>query len=92
MIAEENGYDAYYIRVVGSRRWQQLSDTLGIKITKSNIQTALRKSLNQTASLSVNDLDQLPFPDGTVPLNSPLYIERPPTEQRAYAEIMKPAA
>ncbi|MGK7884066.1 MAG: AAA-like domain-containing protein [Crocosphaera sp.] len=92
MIADENGYDPDYIRVVGSRLWQQLSNTLGIKITKSNIQTALRKSLNQTSSLSVTALDQLPFPDGTVPLDSPLYIERPPTEQRAYAEIMKPAA
>ncbi len=91
-IAEENGYDPDYIRVVGSRLWQLLSDTLGRKITKSNFHTALRASLNQTPSLSVSSLAQLPFPDGTVPLYSPLYIERPPTEHRAYAEISKPAA
>ncbi|MDJ0598699.1 MAG: AAA-like domain-containing protein [Crocosphaera sp.] len=92
MIAEENGYDPDYIRVVGSRLWQSLSDILGIKITKSNLRTALRQSLNKTPSLSISALNQLPFPDGTVPLNSPLYIERYPIEQRAYAEIIKPAA
>ena len=91
-IAEKNGYDPDYIRVVGSRLWQLLSDTLDIKITKSNIHTALRQSLNTTPSLSVSPLGQLPFPDGTVPLSSPLYIERPPIEHRAYAEIIKPAA
>ncbi|MGK7940332.1 MAG: AAA-like domain-containing protein [Crocosphaera sp.] len=92
MIAEQNGYDPDYIRVVGSRLWQLLSDTLGIKITKSNIHTALRQSLYKTPSLSVKTFAQVPFPDGTVPLNSPLYIERPPIEHRTYAEILKPAA
>lgn len=92
MIAEENGYDADYIKVAGSRLWQLLSDTLGVKITKSNIQTVLRQSFNKTPSLSISPLGQLPFSDGTVPRNSPLYIERPPIEQRAYAEIIKPAA
>lgn len=33
----------------------------------------------------------LEFPGGTVPLNSPLYIERSPLEELAYAEIVKPA-
>ncbi|MDJ0729267.1 MAG: AAA-like domain-containing protein [Crocosphaera sp.] len=91
-IAETNGYDPDYIRVVGSRLWQLLSDTLDIKITKSNLHTALRQSLNQIPSQSVSPLGQLPFPDGTVPLNSPLYMERSPIEHRAYAEILKPAA
>lgn len=91
-IAEQNGYDSDYIRVVGSRLWQLLSDTLDIKITKSNLQTALRQAFNKTPSVSVSCLGQLPFPDGTVPLNSPLYVERPPIEHRAYTEIIKPAA
>lgn len=92
MIAEENGYDPDYIRVVGSRLWQLLSETLDIKITKSNIQTALRQSVHKTPFVSVGFLDRLPFPDGIVPLNSPFYIERPPIEHLAYAEIIKPAA
>ncbi len=91
-IAEENGYDPDYIRVVGSRLWQLLSDTLDIKITKSNIQTALRQSFQKIPSPNVGSVGQLPFPDGTVPLDSPLYIERPPIEHRVYAEIIKPAA
>jgi transcriptional regulator with XRE-family HTH domain len=32
------------------------------------------------------------FPGGPIPLNSPLYIERPPVEALAYAEIRKPGA
>ncbi|HAC66052.1 MAG TPA: hypothetical protein DCF68_21595 [Cyanothece sp. UBA12306] len=93
MIGDENGYDPDYIRVVGSRLWQLLSDPLGIKITKNNLHTALRQSLDKTSSSrAVIPLNQLPFPDGIVPLNSPLYIERPPIEHRAYAEIIKPAA
>jgi diguanylate cyclase (GGDEF)-like protein len=32
----------------------------------------------------------LEFPNGTVPLNSPFYIERPPLEKLAYGEIGKP--
>ena len=91
-IAEENGYDPDYIRVVGSRLWQLLSDALDIKITKSNLHTALRQSLGKPRLTSVNALGKLPFPDGIVPLDSPLYIERFPIEQRAYAEIVKPGA
>jgi diguanylate cyclase (GGDEF)-like protein len=34
---------------------------------------------------------ELEFPEGTIPLNSPFYIERPPLEALAYAEIGKPA-
>ncbi|MBF2049810.1 MAG: AAA-like domain-containing protein [Elainella sp. C42_A2020_010] len=32
------------------------------------------------------------FPSGPIPLTSPLYIERPPVEQLAYAEIEKPGS
>ncbi|HEY9824176.1 MAG TPA: AAA-like domain-containing protein [Stenomitos sp.] len=32
------------------------------------------------------------FPGGPIPLNSPLYIERPPVESLAYVEIRKPGA
>ncbi|NET39291.1 MAG: serine/threonine protein kinase [Cyanothece sp. SIO1E1] len=42
-IAENFDYDADYIRGVGSRLWQKLSDALGEKITKSNLQPILRQ-------------------------------------------------
>jgi diguanylate cyclase (GGDEF)-like protein len=40
--------------------------------------------------LSPSSEIDLEFPSGTVPLNSPFYIERPPLETLAYAEIGKP--
>lgn len=42
-----------------------------------------------TVSPSVLDLD---IPEGQVPLESPLYIERPPNESRCYEAISKPGA
>ncbi|MFN6516206.1 MAG: AAA-like domain-containing protein [Nostoc sp. CreGUA01] len=32
-----------------------------------------------------------PYPDGPVPLDSPLYIERPPIEELVYREIIQPS-
>jgi len=43
-IAESTGYDAAYIRDVGYKLWQLLSKSLGVKVTKSNFQSVLRKS------------------------------------------------
>ena len=40
----------------------------------------------------IPDTEGLEFPSGAVPLNSCLYLERPPIEQRAYAEISKPGS
>lgn len=40
-------------------------------------------------SVQPSNLD-LEFPNGTVPLNSPFYIERPPLENLAYTAIGKP--
>lgn len=42
-IAEEFGYDAGYLRVVGSRLWKDLSLVLGEKITKNNLRSILRQ-------------------------------------------------
>ncbi|NEP54176.1 MAG: hypothetical protein F6K65_37475, partial [Moorea sp. SIO3C2] len=44
-IADDLGYDAVYIRGIGSQLWQQLSKSLGEKITKSNFQTILQQRL-----------------------------------------------
>lgn len=37
-------------------------------------------------------LNSLEFPEGVVPLNSRCYIERPPMEELAYAEVGKPGS
>jgi hypothetical protein len=44
-----------------------------------------------SSQLSAEDLLQNPpFPTGTIPLNSPFYIERPPVEELAFQEIHRP--
>jgi len=45
-----------------------------------------------THPLSVHNPDDLETPEGSVSLNSPLYIERPPIEATCYREVLKPGA
>lgn len=136
-IAESSGYDANYIKDVGSKLWKLLSHALQEEVTKSNFRSVLRrrsqgniqpkKSQNvqpavkyqvssdreqieiisqdgvisklpaamrvreQTKPFIFNP-DLLEIPSGSVPLNSSFYIERPPIEERVYAEINKPGS
>ena len=88
-IARDSGYDANYIRGVGSRLWQQLSRACGEEVTKNNFRSILR-NLHRTEI--PNNNVWLEFPNGTVPLNSPFYIERPPLEEICLQEISQPGA
>jgi hypothetical protein len=87
-IALVSGYDSDYIRVVGSRLWQNLSQAFEEKVSKHNFKSILR----QKAQQGQFSLGTLEFPDGQVPLNSDFYIERPPVEHQGYEEILKPGA
>ena len=42
-IAEAIGYDANYVKDLGAKSWKVLSNALGEKVSKSNIQTVLRR-------------------------------------------------
>ncbi len=105
-IAESCGYDHSYIRDVGFRLWQSLSESLNQKVSKSNIRAVLeRHARRQPAPLAAevsapafgsasDQLDQpgwygWELPNGPVPLNSPFYIERPPLEAQAQAELLR---
>jgi len=106
-IADSCGYDHSYIRDVGFRLWQALSESLDQKVSKSNIRAVLeRYARHQSAPLTaivvppdlVSTLD-IPLgvpiwelPNGPVPLNSPFYIERPPLETQAKAALLKPGS
>lgn len=46
-IAKNAGYDAEYIKFVGFHLWQVLSRVLGEKVTKSNLQSVLRRKAQQ---------------------------------------------
>ena len=87
-IAVDSGYDSDYIRVVGSRLWQSLSNALAEKVTKNNFKSVLR----QQARKSQFSFSTLELPDGQVALNSNLYIERPRCEALTYEEIIYPGA
>jgi hypothetical protein len=95
-IAEKSGYDADYLRGVGARLWQFLSDVVGDRITKNNLRSVLRQHMAVEAQtpetcplLPFKDLE---FPDGSVPLNSEFYVERPLIETQAHQAIVRPGA
>lgn len=75
-IAKVSGYASVYVREVGSRLWQALSDALGARVTKKNLQLLL--SAEQVAQVNSPE-----FPSGPLSANSPLYVERQPLEQQA---------
>ena len=99
-IAEECGYEHNYIRDVGFRLWQILSEALDQKVSKSNIKAVLgryartsqRTVLDTNTTLSGELPLELEFPNGPVPLHSRLYIERPPIEAQTFADVLKPGS
>ena len=91
-IADVSGYDPDYIRVVGSRVWQLLSEAFGEKITKNNFRSILRQQAGNKNQGSKGSISALELPDTPIPLDSALYVNRPPCEARAYEEIIKPGA
>ncbi|MEG4227076.1 NB-ARC domain-containing protein [Microcoleus sp. N9_B2] len=46
-IAKSAGYDAEYIKFVGFQLWQVLSRVFGEKVTKSNVQSVMRRKAQQ---------------------------------------------
>jgi hypothetical protein len=100
-IADDCGYDHSYIRDVGFRLWQSLSESLNQKVSKSNIRAVLERQARQPAGTIAPAFPSAPapanagageLPNGPVPLRSPLYIDRPPLEALAKAELLKPGS
>ncbi len=50
-IAEKAGYDAAYIRDVGYKLWQLLSEAFGDRVTKNNLQVILRRHNQRSLQL-----------------------------------------
>jgi hypothetical protein len=95
-IAENSGYDADYLRSVGARLWQSLSNAIGDRISKTNFRSVLRQRFGERAGSNTNPASSpkadLEFPDGPVPFTSPYYIERQSLEQDAHDVILRPGA
>jgi AAA-like domain len=103
-IAQEAGYSSGYItNVVAPEMCQRLSHLVGERVTKKNcrmllesytsVRAASRVALLGKPFASKTDQDRRPcYPNGAVPLDSPFYIERSPTEEQIAQEIRKPGA
>lgn len=87
-IGQKEGYSTDYLtNVVAPKLYKKLSKLIGKSVTKRNCHTLLE---SYVASIRVGSSSF--YPSGPVPLNSPLYIERPPVEAQTCEEIDKPGA
>jgi hypothetical protein len=84
-IAQTYGYSAEYLnKDVGNKLWHKLSEALGERITQKNFKEALKRAyqaepsqcLQTTPPLKTLPSAILQFPEGSVALDSPFYIER----------------
>jgi len=73
-IAEKVGYDAAYIRDVGYKLWQLLSDAFDDRVTKNNLQVILRR--HRQRSLQVSNSTNNPVVQSTASaMNLPVISE-----------------
>lgn len=101
-IAKIYGYSAEYLnKDVGNKLWNKLSEALGEKVTKKNFKEALLRAGEEQRDTSANTnaaplvsplVTELPFPEGSVALDSPFYVERPGIESLCYETIVKPGS
>lgn len=103
-IAEQLFRSVSYInKDVGYRLWKKLSEALGEEVTKKSFRQALKREYeklnteistpsNSTITLRDSLETTLEFPEGSVPLDSPFYVKRPPIESDCYKEILRPGS
>jgi hypothetical protein len=97
-IAQESGYDFDYLKEVGAQLWLILSQTLGRSVSKKNVRLVVSEialgspsgAFSAQARIeAATGLDLWQFPSEAIPLNSVMYVDRPPIEQLACQEILK---
>ncbi|MEG3845875.1 AAA-like domain-containing protein [Microcoleus sp. herbarium19] len=100
-IAKLYGYSAEYLnKDVGNKLWHKLSEALGEKITKKNFKEALRRAyeaepseyIHTNSPLQTLPTANLQFPEGSVALDSPFYIQRSNIESLCGETVMKPGS
>ena len=103
-IAIEAGYSpGYFTTNVAPELYQRLSKLIGQRVTKKNCQMLLNSYVtapkektpkHYLADFSLNaNRDEIPcYPSGSVPLDSPFYLERSSLEEQVDREIRKPGA
>jgi hypothetical protein len=100
-IAQASGYDFDYLKEVGSDLWAILSRTLGRPVRKKTLRWVILEMETAGSGVSGSGASsarwslspvagEQQFPSEALPLGSALYIDRPPLEQQACQEILKP--
>ncbi|MEM1240434.1 MAG: AAA-like domain-containing protein [Cyanobacteria bacterium P01_H01_bin.26] len=100
-MAKQSGYGDAHLKDTGYKLWRVISKALGQRVTKKSLLFVLREHFQSGTSPSTSVQSTVPpvldagsrqyqYPSGPLPPGSPLYIERPPNEDLAYAEIHRP--
>ncbi|ESA35893.1 hypothetical protein N836_10210 [Leptolyngbya sp. Heron Island J] len=100
-MAKQSGYGDAHLKDTGYKLWRALSQALGQRVTKKSLLFVLREHLQPLEPSPTPVTAVVPsgpksgsieqqYPSGPLPPNSPFYIERPPSEDLAYAEIQRP--
>ncbi len=88
-IAEQAGYDAAYIRDVGYKLWQLLSEAFGDRVTKNNLQVILRRYSNRSVQANPNGNYQAAINSqmfSTTPLSVNLPIANLPISAESFSQ------
>ncbi len=107
-MARSSDYSLGYLKIVGSQLWNELSGVLGFPITKKNLELIFRLkdsgeqsspvipfqagAVPSTAQATPQQIQDLSYPGGPVPLESPFYIDRSPLEEQAFQELQQPGS
>jgi hypothetical protein len=98
-MALETGYEEGYLKDIGSRLWQTLSQRLGYPVSKKRLRFILGNIANQpelsqkTEGLAMQATVSKPeFPGSPLAFQSPWYVERSPLEEMAGAALQQPGS
>ncbi len=102
-IAEAENYTSSYLsKDVGNKLWSNISLALQEKVSKKNFKAALQRKWYKKTQASLPQhqaqlsesltTENLTFPEGSVALDSPFYIERSRVESVCYETIVKPGS
>ncbi|GAB4235538.1 MAG: hypothetical protein Kow00121_63060 [Elainellaceae cyanobacterium] len=96
-MAEEGHYRVEYIRRSGAELWTFLSQYFEETVTKPRLREVLEaydlaEAQQQMIQRSQSIAAPAQFPSSPLPLDSPLYVLRPPIEDLAFAKVVQPGS
>ncbi|MBD2461867.1 AAA-like domain-containing protein [Oscillatoria sp. FACHB-1407] len=89
-VTKWNNRDEAFLNIAKGIR--EAAETIAARPQKPSPEPEPVPSPDLSEAITVIPPDRLDLPEGSVGLNSPLYVERPPIEANCYGEIVKPGA